>query len=180
MRKCPTSKFKKSSLFNFVQENFWPRPREFLTKAKRILDLWPREFLTGQENFRLKAKKILDLSKKFLNLSKRIFSHGLKNFWLKAKRIFDWRPRDFLTEGKEIFLSSDDLNSTSESFFWPATILQGKKSSTAGRKKAPHFGVVAQKGRYKESQKGKKLWRKKTETRLLQLWFYGEMGAFSQ
>jgi len=33
--------------------------------------------------------------------------------------------------------------------------IQGKKSSRAGRKKAPHFEVVAQKGRYKESQKGK-------------------------
>jgi len=31
-----------------------------------------------------------------------------------------------------------------------------KKSSRAGRKKTPHFDVVAQKGRYKESQKGKK------------------------
>jgi len=34
---------------------------------------------------------------------------------------------------------------------------QGKKSSRAGRKKAPHFEVVAQKGRYKASQKVKKV-----------------------
>ena len=34
---------------------------------------------------------------------------------------------------------------------------QGKKSSRAGRKKAPHFEVVAQKEGYKEFQKGKKV-----------------------
>ena len=36
-------------------------------------------------------------------------------------------------------------------------LIQGKKSSRAGRKKAPHFEVVAQKEGYKESQKGKKV-----------------------
>ena len=34
--------------------------------------------------------------------------------------------------------------------------IQGKKSSRAGRKKAPHFEVVAQKEGYKESRKKKK------------------------
>jgi len=56
--------------------------------------------------------------------------------------------------------------------------IQGKKSSMAGRKKAPHFEVVAQKGRYKASQKvKKKFWRKKTDTRLFPQWFKGEMGG---
>ena len=34
--------------------------------------------------------------------------------------------------------------------------IQGKKSSRAGRKKAPHFKVVAQKEGYKESREKKK------------------------
>ena len=46
-----------------------------------------------------------------------------------------------------------------------------EKIQRGWKKKAPHFEAVAQKDRYKKSQKGKKFWRKKTDTRFLHQWF---------
>jgi len=54
------------------------------------------------------------------------------------------------------YLLSETLN-TQICFKKGKIQIQGKKSSRAGRKKAPHFEVLAQKGRYKEYRKGKKV-----------------------